>query len=255
MPRRTKIAATLTALVAAISALTGVTAQAETTVGQPVSRTGAVLEMARPVPVVGTGEPVIGVAPTDVRWTRHTAWLTYGARSLLEGQVVTVDGALPNAAVRLYARPVGQRDWSYVAARRTSTNTGIFRFDTHKPVRNTDYRVDYAAEWAYQPSSESATVKVRRKISSSLARNSDGTFTMSGWLAPKSPGKTVRLQRKTCSSCSWSSIKSTTASSSSTWRFRFSGPTKRGTWYFRSYTPSDSRFLAGYSGTWSIRRY
>lgn len=168
--------------------------------------------------------------------------------------MVTVDGALPNAAVRLYARPVGQRDWTYVAARRTSTDRGLFRFDTHKPVRNTDYRVDYVAEWAYQPSSESATVKVRRKISSTVTRDGD-TFVMSGSIAPKSPGKTVRLQRKTCSGCSWTTVKSTTASSSSAWRFRFSGPTKRGTWYFRAYTPSDSRLSTGYSGTWSIRRY
>lgn len=253
MLRRTKIAATLTALAAAANLLTGAAAQAETTVGYPVSRTASVLELARPVPVVGTGDPVIGVAATEVRWTRRTGWLTYGMRSLLEGQVVTVDGALPNAEVRLYARPVGWQRWNHISSRRTSTDTGLFRFGGHKPIRNTDYRVDYVPEWAYAASSGFATVKVRRKITSTVTRNTDGTFTMKGAIAPKSPGKTIRLQRKKCQKCSWSTIKSTTASRWSTWRFRFSGP-RRGTWYFRAFTPRDPRFLAGFSGSWAIRR-
>ncbi|MQA63121.1 MAG: hypothetical protein GEU86_16885 [Actinophytocola sp.] len=250
---RTRLAAILTA-VAAIGVLAGPVAQADTSVGASVSRTGAVLEMTRPVPVVGTGDPVISVVPTEVAWTRHTSWLTYGYRSLLEGQVVTVDGAVPNAAVKLYARPVGQSGWSYVATRRTSSATGIFRFDMHKPVRKTDYRVIYGPEWAYTASRAYVTVNVKRKITSTVTRNSDGTFTMTGSIAPKSAGKTVRLQRKKCGSCSYSTIKSITASSTSTYRFRFTGPTTRGTWYFRAYTPSDSGFLTSYSGYWTIRR-
>lgn len=244
----------LTAFVAGIGALAGPAAQAETATGAPVSRTGTVLELTRPVPVIGTGDPVISVVPTDVAWTRHTSWLTYGYRTLLEGQVVTVDGAVPNAAVKLYARPVGQSGWSYVASRRTSSNLGIFRFDTHKPVRKTEYRVSYVPEWAYSASRAYVTVDVKRKITSTVTRAGDGTFTMTGTIAPKSAGKTVRLQRKTCGSCSYSTIKSITASSTSTYRFRFAGPATRGTWYFRAYTPSDSGFLTSYSGYWTIRR-
>lgn len=250
---RFKVAAALFALLTGVSAvLVAAPAQADTTIYAPVSPTGAALLTARPVPLVGSGEISVGVVDTDVRWTRRTNWLVFGHRALLEGQVVTVDGALPDAPVRLHAKPYGKA-WRPIATTRTSTDAGVFRF-THKPWRKTRYRVEYAGEWAYAASEAKATVKVRREITSELKRNADGTFTMRGALAPKSPGKTVRLQRKTCRSCSWSVIKSTSAARDSTFRFRLSGPSRRGTWYFRAITPRDPAYLRSFGDVWALRR-
>ncbi len=246
------VAALLTLLTGVGTVLVSAPAQADTAFYAPVSPTGSALLTTRPVPLVGSGEVSVGVVQSDVRWTRRTSWLVFGHRALLEGQVVTMDGALPDAPVQLFAKPYG-RSWRPIATTRTSTESGVFQF-THKPWRKTRYRVEYAGEWAYTASEAEATVNVRREITSDLKRNADSTFTMRGALAPKSPGKTVRLQRKTCQSCSWSVIKSTSASRDSTFRFRFSGPSRRGTWYFRAITPRDPAYLKSFGDVWALRR-
>lgn len=239
----------LAALTATCFLLPTAPAQADVPFYEPVSPTGSVLVLTRPVPV-GEVVPLPAVAETEVVWTRRTAWLTHGLSATLEGQVVTYDGALPDAEVRLYARPAGERGWRYLASRRTTTDTGAFRF-THRPSRKTSYKVQYVAEWAYTSSQASATVGVKRRITSAVYASSNGTFTMSGSISPRSADKVVRLQRKTCSSCSWSTVTSTTASSTSTYRLRFAGP-RSGTWDFRAYTSGDSYYLTSYTGTWSI---
>ncbi|MPY78791.1 MAG: hypothetical protein GEV04_09865 [Actinophytocola sp.] len=246
------VAALVTLLTSVGAVLVAAPAQAGTTVYAPVSPTASALLITRPVPLVGSGEASVGVAHTEVYFTRRTSWLVFGRQALLEGQVVTVDGALPDAPVQLHAKPYG-RSWRPVATTRTSTDNGVFRF-THQTWRTTLYRVEYAGEWAYAPSETTATVDVRRKITSEMKRNADGTFTLRGALAPKSPGKTVRLQRKTCGSCAWSTVRATTASDRSTWQFRLSGPPRRGTWYFRAVTPPDPAFLRSLSDTWALRR-
>ncbi|MQA63258.1 MAG: hypothetical protein GEU86_17610 [Actinophytocola sp.] len=183
---------------------------------------------------------------------------------MFEGQVVAHSEAgsddlgyrytdpLEDAPVALYARPVGWSTWKRVATGRTNSET-VFRFASHKPSRNTDYKVVYPGELIYAASSVTKRVGVRRVISSSMTSNGDGTYTMRGSVAPKVSGKTVRLQRKTCSSCAWSTVKSTKTSSSSTWAFRVTAPTS-GSRRYRVYTPADSRFLTSYSGVWTLRR-
>ncbi|MPZ00368.1 MAG: hypothetical protein GEU97_20780 [Actinophytocola sp.] len=253
MLSKVKVLTALVALLTGVSAvLMSAPVQAETTLYAPVSPTGSALLTTRPVPLVGSGEVSVGAVGTEVYFTRRTSWLVFGHRALLEGQVATVDGALPDAPVRLLAQPHG-RSWRPIATTRTSTDSGVFRF-RHKPWRTTRYRVEYAGEWAYTASETEAVVKVRRKITSDLKRNADGTFAMRGHLAPKSPGKTVRLQRKTCRSCSWSVIKSTSASRDSTFRFRFSGPSRQGTWFFRAITPRDPAYLKSFGDVWALRR-
>lgn len=246
---RNRLVAAVTAAVAWAGFFAAVPAHAEVTYYERVSPTGSILAEATPLPVSAS----VGVLGTAVRWTRRSTLVTYGGKSLLEGQVVTWDGAVPDAEVTLLARRVGSSVWATVATRRTSSSTGIFRFDTHAPVRITDYRAVYRDELLYSASEATARVDVRRKISSKMTRNLDGTFTMSGAVAPRYAGKTVRLQRKTCSSCSWSTIKSATTYSTSTWRFRITPPSKPSTWYFRAYTAKDSSFVASYSGTWYLK--
>lgn len=252
MLRNVRAVAVLTASLATAALVTSGHAHAGTSIGAPVSPTASALAVTHAFPVVDSGEPVIGVADTDVRWTRATTWLNYGGRAVLEGQVVTFDGALPDAVVTLFARPSGG-DWRPLASTSTDAATGLFMFRP-KPTRKTAYRVEYAGDLAYGSSANSWTVNVKRKITSGLAGNGDGTFTMRGTIAPRSAGTTVRLQRKTCASCSWSSIAETTATGDSTFKFRFAGPGKPATWQFRAYVRGDSAFLTSVGGTWSVRR-
>lgn len=252
MLRRIRAIAVLTASLATAALITSGQAQAGTSIGAPVSPAASALAVTHALPVADSGEPVIGVVYTDVRWTRASTWLTYGGRAVLEGQVVTFDGALPDAAVTLFARPSGG-DWRPVAGTRTDADTGLFVFRP-KPARKTAYRVEYAGDLAYASSANGWTVNVKRKITSELAGNGDGTFTMRGTIAPRSAGKTVRLQRKACGSCSWSAIATTTAAGDSTFKFRVPGPGKPATWRFRAYVPGDTGFLTSVGDTWSVRR-
>lgn len=254
---REVLAVAVTAAVLVLPALVGTAAAA------PLLPGGGA---AAPASTAVAAEPVVGVVQTKITWVRRTASLTYGLKSLLEGQVIAyVDEELPgfrfryskplkNAPVELLARPVGSNTWKRVATRTTNSETvAMFRFDGHKPVRNTDYKVVYRGESIYAASSATTRVNVWRVIASSLRANSDGTATLRGTVAPKVAGRTVRLQRKTCSSCSWSTLKSTKTSSTSRWSFRITRPST-GAWYYRVYTPKDSHFLTSYSGKWTVRR-
>lgn len=245
--------AIITVAVALVAALTASPAQAQGSSYARVSQVGSILLITEPVPLVGSGDLVLPMVSTEVVLTKRTVAVSYASRTLFEGQVITFDGALPKATVRLYAQPVGQKHRDLVATALTSKSRGIFRFDTNKPARKTSYTVEYVSKYVYASSKVSATVEVYRKITSQMAQNSDGTLTMRGSIAPKSPRKTVHLQRKTCASCSWSTIESRTASSDSKYAFRFSGP-PRGTWYFRVVTPSDDGFRTSTSATWAVRR-
>lgn len=237
------------AVAVVISTLVAATAEATTIYAEPVSPTAAVV-LAAPLPVA---EP-LGVFSTQVRWTRRSAQVTYGVRSVLEGQVVTGDGALPGVDVRLLARPVGASGWTRVGIRRTSADSGIFRFDTHLPTRTTDYRAVFGGASLYRASEASARVVVVRKISSTMSRAADGTFTMAGTVAPRYSGRTIRLQRKTCTSCAWSTVSTATTSGTSGWRFRVTGPSSRGTWSYRAVTPADTSYPLSTSMTWLVTR-
>lgn len=243
------------AIAVAVATVLTTTAEAESSAVSRVSTAGTVFAAVRDVPVAGSALPGAGLLTSQINWTGTTASLTYGAAAILRGQVVIADGALPGAAVALYARPAGSSSWTYLGTRTSSTSTGIFRFETHRPARNTDYRAVYRGEFLFAASSASTRVNVRRVLTSTMSDNSDDTFTMSGSVAPKYAGKLIRLQRKTCASCSWSTITSSVTSSTSGWRFRVSGPSSVGTWSYRTYVPGDSTFLTSYSDTWLIRAY
>lgn len=140
MSRRIR-AAVLSAALTVAGAVTASPVHACMSIGALVSPVGSALSTTHSVPVVESGELVIGVVGTEVHWTRRTTWLTYGARALLEGQVVTFDGALPDAEVTLYGRPVGG-DWRPLATTRTDPDTGLFVFRP-RPSRKTARRAEY----------------------------------------------------------------------------------------------------------------
>lgn len=253
--RPIRMLAAAMAMAVAAGVIAGSSANADVPVYHPVSKTGTIFATAKAVPVVGDAIPAVGVMGTEVYWTRRSTALTYGTAATLEGQIVTVDGALPGAEVALYARPAGYTNWTRLTTARTRSDNGVFRYTSHKPSRNTDYRAVYGGDTIYAGTESKVRVNVRRNITSSLKQVSGSSFTMSGVVSPKTVGKTIRLQRKTCPSCSWSTIKSSTTSSTSTYRFGVTGPSRPGTWYFRAYTPSDSYFLTSYTDTWLIRAY
>lgn len=230
-------------------------AQASTSRGAPVSPTGRVVSQT-PAPLTSI-DPVPGTSlvGTDVSTTRWTSRLVFGRPALLEGQVLVDDGALPDAPVTLYARPVGGDRWTRAGSTLTSSDTGLFEFDTVVPTGITDYRVVYDGGLVYSSSGQTTRVQVARRVRDALVRLTSGDFRLRGSLAAPVRDKRVYLQRRTCSTCSWSAVSRTSTDPRSRWSFDLVGPTRRGTWFFRAVVPADSRFVTSYGDhVWSLTR-
>ncbi|MGH8970815.1 MAG: hypothetical protein ACRDV1_12795 [Actinomycetes bacterium] len=246
------IATALLAVVAGPARATG--GDGATAVRLPAPVTAA--RSASPVPVHTPEDagPVPGLLASEIRWTRWSTLVVYGGTTVLEGQVVVDDGAVTGASVEVFARPAGSSAWMHLGTVDSSTDDGVFRLNTHKPAWTADYRVVYEGNLLYARSEGTRRVPVARKISSGLTSNGDATFTFFGSVAPTYAGKTVRLQRKTSASGSWSTISSTSTSRTSRWSFRVARPSTSGTYYYRVYTPSDTRYVTSRSSAWAIRR-
>lgn len=247
----------LTSALVAITAmlLTALPAEASATSLAPVSPSGRILSSS-PVPLAKPAAvPASGPLATEIYWSRWSTSLVYGTEPVLEGQVVTIDGALPRAEVRLLARSAGSSRWSRVASSLTSTDTGLFAFNRHVPAATTDYRVVFAGNLVYAGAEGGKRVAVARRIRDSLTQRADGRFAFSGSVSPSYAGKKVVIHRKECSSCRWRTVSSTQTGSTSRWRSVLSGPTRRGSWYFRAMVPGDIAFTTSYGDhIWRITR-
>lgn len=233
----------------------GTPAHASAAARAPISRVGAVIAAAPLSAVRQHAGPVPGVVATEIHWTRWSRQLVYGHSSILEGQVVTADGALPDADVDLYARRAGSTRWSLVASTATSSDTGVFRFDRHVPSATTTYRVVFEATVVYSRSEATKTVRVARRVRDSMTRIDSSAFRFGGSVAPTYSDRRIILQRRQCSGCTWSTVASKNTTARSRWSFRLTGPTTRGTWYYRAVVPADQLFVTSYSDhTWALTR-
>lgn len=147
-----------------------------------------------PDPAPATGVPVLA-APTEIHWTRVTRTLTYGADAVIEGQVVTEDGALGDARVDLYARPSGAASWSRVAVAASDSETGVYSFGCVLPERTTAYRVQYAGDALHAASSSTRTVHVARSVTDELSRSGSAAFRLDGAVSPRYRGPVVLQHR------------------------------------------------------------
>lgn len=245
----------LSALVA-ILLLTGVSpAVASATPLVPVSPGARVLTQP-PIDAVPADFGVVpGLVDTQIHWTRWNRYVVYGGRTVLEGQVVTDDGALPGAAVDLYARRAGSGRWHPVGTTTSSSDTAVFRFDEHEPSRTTDYRVVFEGDVMYARTEDTKGVPVRRRVPDRMRRVDATHYTFRGSVEPRYRERRVRLQRKTCRRCAWDTLATRRTTRRSRWRFRVSAPDKRGTWYYRAVVPRDRHFARSYSEhVWAVRR-
>lgn len=208
----------------------------------------------RPVAARDVGA-VPGAMATRIHWTRWTRRLVYGASTVLQGQVVTEDGALPDAEVDLYARRAGARRWRLVDTAVSSSDTAVFAFAGHEPSAVTDYRVVFDGDVLYAGTEATRPVRVARRVRDVLRRLRGDRYALRGWVAPRYRHRRIVLQRQTCRRCAWSTVAAERTSGRSRWRFRLTGPTGRGTWHYRAVVPRDGRFVRSYGDhVWVLRR-
>lgn len=204
-----------------------------------------------PPSAISPVRPVAGANPlatteTSIHWTRASAWLTYGDSALLEGQVVTEEGAVTDADVDLYERRSGTRVWTRVASATSDPDTGIFAFGCLLPEWTTTYRVTYAGTLTHSASSGNRQVEVARNVPDSMHRVSSSRFAYSGSVDPRYVGR-VTLQRRACTSCDWQGVASDATDDRSRWRFTIDVSRLRGKPAYRATIPADGRFRRSFS--------
>lgn len=211
------------------------------------------------------GSPMIVAAPAMARATHSTrvvinaspsGTVTYKTSVSIQGQVVYVDDDGDRHAVEgtvvLKRRYLGTTAWRTLGTDEMSGFFPAFDFSV-TAARNAQYRVSFAGNATYGPSSGSVVVKVARKVSATVTHPRRTVFFMSGRVAPSYPRKMVALMRKKCRSCAWRTYDRQATSPTSRYRFRLPVPNK-GTHYFRVKVPSNASYVTSYSDTWTVTR-
>jgi hypothetical protein len=196
----------------------------------------------------------LGLTRTEIRWVRWHTRVVYGDSAVLEGQVVTQDGALPDATVDLFARQAGASDWVQVDSATSDPDTGVFSFDCLKPSMTTDYRAVYQGTLLYAGSTGERRIDVARRVPDSMTQMASERFRFAGSVAPRYADRPVLLQRKTCLRCGWKTVAGTRTTTRSAWRFTVDVSSFTGDRWFRAVVPADSSFVRSYSArSWRLR--
>jgi hypothetical protein len=212
----------------------------------PVGATSALHEAAPATPLVST--------QTSIHWTRASTRVTYGETALLEGQVVTEDGALTGTDVDLFARDSDDQEWIPVDSTTSDADTGVFTFGCLFPEGTTTYRVVYGGTLRYASSEGTREVLVTRWLPDSLQQVSPYRFVFAGSVEPRYDGR-VTLQRRACRSCAWERVAVDETDARSGWRFRIDvSRLRRGVYGYRAVIVADDRFARSRSDrVWRIR--
>ncbi|MFC6285902.1 hypothetical protein ACFP3Q_01725 [Nocardioides sp. GCM10027113] len=203
-------------------------------------------------PAAAAPEVPVIAEETSIHWTRATRSLTYGQGGLLEGQVVTDDGAVPDAAVDLYARPVGKKRWTLIASTRSDDEDAVFRFECLRPEKTTSYKVVHESSGLYGRSAAERRISVRRHLPDEMRQVGPTVFTLRGRVLPGYDGR-VRLQRRDCEECAWSTVLRTATRNGTSWQFTFDVAARRGAMWFRAMVPAGDGYARSFGDhVWPI---
>lgn len=199
-----------------------------------------------------TGVP-LGVVETRIRWVRWSTKVLYGDRAVLDGQVVTDDGAIPEATVDLYAKDATSPEWRLVQTATTDPETGVFSFTCLEPSVTSDYRAAYEGTPYFQESRAERRIGVVRRVPDAMRQVAADRFRFHGAVRPAYAHRPVLLQVKRCPSCRWRTIVRSTSTSRSRWRFTIDTSTFSGSRHFRAVLPGDSSYVRSASRrTWRV---
>jgi hypothetical protein len=195
------------------------------------------------------------IEETQIRWTRWHSRVVFGGSAVLEGQVVTDDGAVSEATVDLFAREAGSQDWTRAGSATTDPETGVFSFDCLRPVATTDYRAAYDGTLYYAGSHGDRTVQVARRVPDAMEQVAPNRFRFTGSVQPRYVDRPVLLQRKSCPDCRWRTVVTRETSALSQWRFTIDVSELVGERWFRAVVPKDARYVRSLSDrVWRFTR-
>ena len=190
-----------------------------------------------------------GLTATELHWTRVTQRTTYGNDAVIQGQVVTSDGALGDADVHLWSRP-GGGDWTYQGTTTSNADSGVFAFGCVLPTVTTDYRVEYHGDVLHAATEATRTVRLARFVDDAMRRRGGTRFAHTGTVSPDYTGPVLLQHRR--GEAAWVTVARRTTRDSA-WRFTVDVAGLRGRHSWRALVPPGDGFTRSLGTTWKIR--
>jgi hypothetical protein len=219
----------------------------------------AVAVVAVPGVAVGStgGFSLAGAHPTQHSTAIHFLDFAHmrgsGIQTNIFGQVIGHEGgqhgALAGVTVTLDRRLVGTTSWIHQATDTTDTGTApVFHFVV-LTRQNADYRVTFAGTTDFAPSTATTWIEIYRFFNATI-HPGGSTATLSGHVFPYYTHKPVALQKATCATCGFTTVKTISSGIDGTYSFALPAP-GTGSWYWRVIAPKTDSFVRSYSGTYS----
>lgn len=227
------------------------------TVASVVSLSSAAL--ASPQAGVSTGARLAqarhatGTHPTGIRFLDFDHMLASGGTMHVRGQVIGKlhgdKGALAGVQVKLYRQFNGTSPWVYLGSQ--PTGGGDFpQFDFATLARmNARYKVVFAGNDTFRGSSDITWLSVYRTFNAHIT-DGEGAATLSGNINPYYNHKVVYLQKRSCATCDYVSVKKATTAMAGAYKFALNAP-DTGRWWWRVWTPGTGAFIPSWSGTFT----
>jgi hypothetical protein len=209
----------------------------------------------------GASKHTAGAGVTGKRHITTIWWLDFshmrpaGRMVDILGQVAShrkgQSGALAGARVRLYRQLDGSSRWVYLGSQRTSAaDMPEFSFTTQARQR-AHYKVTFAGDSSFGPSSAVTWVNVYRIFSGVIT---DGTnfANLNGHVTPFYTHKAISLQKRRCPSCSYTTVQTKTTGTGGTYGFSLPAPA-HGRWWWRVTTAGTGAYISSYGGTYTTQ--
>lgn len=206
---------------------------------------------------VSAGTPSSGFDRAVIRHQTSIRWMAFGhihaagSAMTIVGQVASFAqghrGALAGVQVKLYRRLDGNSTWVYQSAQRTGTGTlPQFHFRT-VTRQNAHYKVVFGGNASFGPTSEVTWGTVYRLFNGKITDHS-GAATYAGNVTPFYTNKPISLQKRSCATCSYVTVKRATTGTNGAYRFSLPAPSN-GRWWWRVAVPGTVAFIPSYGGT------
>lgn len=191
---------------------------------------------------------------TSIRFLDFDHTRRVGTTTTIRGQVTAKVGgswgAVQGVRVRLYRKFAGTSTWQRLGGDYTSRQARpkfVFRA---RSKANAAYRVVFGGNKRLQSSRDITSVSVYRRID---ARLQDGTGRFHGRVTPHYGHQKVSLQKRSCGTCSWRTVRNQRTSSRGRFSFTVGAP-RTGRYFWRASTPATKKFIRSYSGVFSTYR-
>lgn len=212
----------------------------------------------------GSAQLTASPATLDLAVTRHRTSVRFldfahfhaaGENALVRGQVVGwaqgTHGALGGAQVKLYRQLDGNSTWVYLASQVTDQGSHpAFSFTT-LARQNAHYKVTFGGTALFLPSAGTTSLAIYRVFNGVITDGSN-VATLHGHVSPYYTHKPIAVQKRSCASCAYVTVKHAVTGAGGVYSFGLPAPAT-GRWWWRLAIPGTAAYIASYGATFSTQ--